>query len=205
MTFYEALDNILDSKDVNVGGGSASAIAAAMAAGLVGMVARLSFAKKDKTYGLNDEEYQNCADELDKLMEELKKGAVDDANAYLSIKNAYTLPKETEEQKTVRRTAVEDAAVIAATVPLKNAKRAVKILEWARKLDGYSNSNAASDLNCGKMLATMAVRGAIFNVAANLSLIKIQSKKEVIEKELVKLQPVICSTALGEHLGGNIS
>ena len=33
MTAYEVLDNILDSQDVTVGGGSASAPAASMAAG----------------------------------------------------------------------------------------------------------------------------------------------------------------------------
>lgn len=38
--FYEVIDKIMDSKDTTVGGGSASAAAGAMAAGLVGMVAR---------------------------------------------------------------------------------------------------------------------------------------------------------------------
>lgn len=189
MNLYEVIDNIMDSKDVTVGGGSASAVAAAMAAGLIGMVARLSVAKGDKTYGLADREYLACADELDSLAEELKKGAVDDANAYLGIKNAYALPKDTEEQKEARRLAVENAAVTAATVPLKNAERAARILEWGRRLEGHSNGNAGSDLECGKMLAAMAVRGASLNVSANMPLIKTPHKREAIENKLASINP----------------
>ena len=190
MNFYEVLDNIMDSWDVTVGGGSASAVAAAMAAGLVGMVARLSLAKNDKTYGLSDAEYLACADELDILAQELKQGAVDDANAYLGIKNAYALPKENDEQKAARAAAVEDAAVAAAEVPLRNAERAAQIYQWALKLKGKSNSNAGSDLVCGEMLAAMAIQGAAMNVLANLPLVKTASRKEILEKKLNEIQEI---------------
>ncbi|MDR3332917.1 MAG: cyclodeaminase/cyclohydrolase family protein, partial [Synergistaceae bacterium] len=131
MDFYEAMDNIMDSHDVTVGGGSASAAAAAMAAGLIGMVARLSVSKNGKTYGLPDDEYIACADRLDRLGAELKRGASDDADAYIGLRNAYAMPKETDGQKSARRAAIEDAAVAAASVPLKNAKLAASVSEIA--------------------------------------------------------------------------
>lgn len=187
MDFLKVLDNIMDSKDVTVGGGSSSAVAAAMAAGLIGMVARLSVEKNGKTYGLPDGEYLACADELDRLMSDLKKGACDDAEAYLGIKAAYALPKETDAQKTARRAAIEDAAVTAANVPLANAKRAAVVLAWALKLKGHSNPNAGSDLACGEMLAAMAVKGAGMNVEANLPLIATPARREALEKELAGL------------------
>ena len=81
--FYDVLEKIMDSKDTTVGGGSASAVAGAMAAGLVGMVARLSTGKQ---YGLPDERYLGIADELDMLAVKLKDGAVADTQSYLGIK-----------------------------------------------------------------------------------------------------------------------
>jgi len=54
MLKLEILRKIIDSKDFTVGGGSAAALSGAMAAGLVGMVARLSV---DKNYGLSSEKY----------------------------------------------------------------------------------------------------------------------------------------------------
>lgn len=178
MDFHKVLDLILDSRDATVGGGSASALSAAMAAGLAGMVARLSVASKGKEYGLSDAEYLSLADELDDLADRLKKGAAADALAYLGIKRAYALPKETEEDKELRQTAIESAGVEAAKVPLSNAKDAARVLEIVRRLKGSSNPNAGSDLACGEMLAGVAVSGALLNVEANLPLIKTPSLSE---------------------------
>ena len=107
--FYEVVEKIMDSRDVTVGGGSASAVAGAMAAGLVGMVSRLSVGKE---YGLPDERYLEIAEELDELAVQLKEGAVEDTRSYLGIKAAFALPKATDEQKSARRAAIESAAIL---------------------------------------------------------------------------------------------
>ncbi len=190
MDYYKVLDLIIDSRDVTVGGGSASALAAAMAAGLTGMVARLSVENKGKTYGLKDDEYIGFADELDALAEKLKKGSADDTAAYLGIKNAYAMPKGTDEEKALRGAAIEKAGVAAADVPLRNADNAFRILEITRGLKEKSNPNAGSDLACGEMLAAMAVRGAMLNVEANLPLIKTDSLKEPFLKALDRYKAV---------------
>ena len=119
--FYEVVEKIMDSRDVTVGGGSASAVAGAMAAGLVGMVSRLSVGKE---YGLPDERYLEIAEELDELAVQLKEGAVEDTRSYLGIKAAFALPKATDEQKSARRAAIESAAIKAANVPLENGRAA---------------------------------------------------------------------------------
>lgn len=176
MSYFNVLENILDSKDVTVGGGSASALSGAMAAGLIGMVARLSL---NKDYGLEDSKYIELADELDKLNKELLEGVEEDAKAYSMIVNAYKLPKSTDEEKQIRKHAIENAGIAAASVPKNNAYLCKRVLEIGQILSGKSNNNAASDLNIGINLANVGIDGCVQNIEANLPLIK---KEEVLEK-----------------------
>lgn len=178
MTMYQVLDKVFDTRDFTVGGGSASAIAGAMAAGLVGMVSRLSVGKG---YGLVDETYLRVSDSMDRLCQELSTGAEEDTKAFLAIKNAFAFPKASEQEKKIRNKAINDAAVGAATVPLQNAGRAERILEACKELDGKCNPNAASDITIGEMLARVAVLGCVLNVEANLPLVKEEDSKERLQ------------------------
>jgi len=183
--FYEVIDKIMDSRDATAGGGSASAVAGAMAAGLVGMTARLS---AGKNLGLKDERYEEMADELDGYVDLLKKGAVDDTLSYLGIKDAFSLPKSTDEEKAARRKAIEDAAVKAACVPLGNGKIAVEILRICKEIEGKYNEAAKSDMEAGIMLAKMAAIDTAMNVEANLPLIKSPEKSTALKHEADKLK-----------------
>ena len=69
MDYKDILDLILDPEDVTVGGGCSSALSGAMAAGLMGMVAKLSMKKE---FGLTKDELQLIVDELEKLKDLLK-------------------------------------------------------------------------------------------------------------------------------------
>lgn len=183
--FYEVIDKIMDSRDATAGGGSASAVAGAMAAGLVGMVARLS---AGKNFGLKDERYEEIADELDGYVDLLRKGAVEDTLSYLGIKDAFALPKSTDEEKAARRKAIEDAAVKAACVPLENGKISVNILRICKEMEGRYNEAAKSDMEAGIMLAKMAAADTALNIEANLPLIKSPEKNTVLKREAEKLK-----------------
>ena len=184
--FYEVVEKIMDSRDVTVGGGSASAVAGAMAAGLVGMVSRLSVGKE---YGLPDERYLEIAEELDELAVQLKEGA--DTRSYLGIKAAFALPKATDEQKSARRAAIESAAIKAANVPLENGRAALRILEFCREMDGKFNPAASSDMEAGVLLAEMAVKDTALNVEANLSLIKTPEINEELARSARGLKAAV--------------
>ena len=185
MLKLEILRKIIDSKDFTVGGGSAAALAGAMAAGLVGMVARLSV---NKNYGLSSEKYNEIAREADSLAEELLLGAEKDAQAFSMIKEAYSLPKESSEQKSMRAIAIQKAAIGAATVPLDNAWRCHRVQELMLLLKGKSNTNAASDLEEASLLSNAGLLGCVLNIEVNLFLIKDENIKVKFKEQINQLR-----------------
>jgi formiminotetrahydrofolate cyclodeaminase len=157
---------ILDAGDATTGGGSAAALSGAMAAGLMGMVARLSVGKGLE---LGDERYRACAAEAEELRDALAEGAAADAAAYSLIKAAYSLPKSDEAEKAARQAAIQRALIAAATVPRDNARRAAKVLDLCRELSGRSNDSAASDLAVALQLAEVGVLGSAANIDVNVA------------------------------------
>jgi formiminotetrahydrofolate cyclodeaminase len=187
MQIEEIFGKVTDSGDATVGGGAASALAGAMAAGLVSMVSLLS---RGKGLGLDDACYVGFSEELDAISREFRAGAYADEAAFLKIKAALALPKSTDEEKAARREALSSAAVAAADAPLENAARAARVLAIAESLGGKCNTSAASDMECGRMLARSALSGCLLNVEANLSMIKDPGAKNRLERaseELKKL------------------
>lgn len=181
MTTTEVLELILDSNNFTVGGGSSSALAGAMAAGLAGMVARLSL-KKPVVLTVLD--YEKLIGEADTLAKKLEEGARKDTEAYLLIKSAYALPKESEEQKQVRAKAISDAGVAAASVPRENALMCKQVYEIATTLLNRSNPAAYSDLASAVFLSRSGVKGCLLNIEANLSLIKDDAVIELFQETI---------------------
>ena len=165
----EAFLSLIDPEDDATGGGTASATAGAMAAGLVGMVARLSIGKE----GMEEEAYYREVDrEVQGLTSALFDGAREDAEAFGAVLGAFRLPKGTDDEKSTRSAAIQDAMIGATRVPLENAERCARVHELGRMLEGRSNENAASDLECALGLAVAGARGCLSNVDINLTSIK---------------------------------
>ena len=176
---------VLNASDNSTGGGTASSVAGAMAAGLAAMVARLSMDKKDLA---PTQTYQSVATEAEMLSAELFKGGHEDAAAFDRVSTAYKMPKDTAEAKTARSQAIQSAMRHAAEVPLSNAGRCARVLELCNSLKNSFNTNAASDLDCGIYLATAGLKGCAANVRINLPYIKDENTRKDIE---VRLELVI--------------
>ncbi|MDX9917112.1 MAG: cyclodeaminase/cyclohydrolase family protein [Gudongella sp.] len=185
MNYEDVLKLILDTDDVTVGGGSASALSGAVACGLIGMVCKLS-TKKD--YGISPERQLELAKELEDIREVLLKGVVTDANAYGVIRDAYKLPKETDEEKEIRKQAIANAGTVGATAPMENAKLCRRVYEIGIELDGKSNPNCHSDLAIGYELAKIGTNGCIMNIEANLPLVKDEAKIDEFNKAITELR-----------------
>lgn len=165
----DAFLKVIDPEDDQTGGGTASAVAGAMAAGLAGMVARLSIGRE----GMEPEEYYREVDaEAQMLSGALLRGGREDSDAFAAVMGSFRLPKQTEEEKEARSEAIQAAMIGATTVPLENAERCRHVLDLVERLEGRSNTNAASDLAVGRALAVTALEGCLANVDINLGSIK---------------------------------
>jgi formiminotetrahydrofolate cyclodeaminase len=185
MDTVTAFLQVLDPNNNSTGGGTASALAGAMAAALAAMVARLSVGKG---IGVSDTVYRELSATGEALSDELAAGAAHDADAFAEVTAAYRLPRETPEQKAARTQAIQAAMINAARVPLHNAGLCVRVLELAGTLEGRSNPDALSDLQCACYLARAGLDGCLANVAINLPAIKDPAVVSAINEQVRVLQ-----------------
>ncbi len=184
MDYKEIFELVLNEKDFTVGGGSTAALAGAMACGLIAMVGNLS---KGKDYGYTDEKYDEVVRELNSLKEELLKGSVEDNKAYMMIVNAYKLPKSTDEEKEIRKKAIQNAGIAAANVPLSNAILNKKVYEIGEDLIKNSNPACFTDIKAGVDLSKLGLETAKANIEVNLPLIKDEKIVEDFKNKMMKL------------------
>src|SRR5206468_2746635 len=135
------------------GGGSAAALAGALAGALVAMVARLTIGRK--AYAGVQQRAAEILAEADALRAQLRRLVDDDAAAYAEVSAAYRLPKDAPG----RRRAVDEALVGAARTPLAMARGAARLAALAGEIGAIGNKNASSDAKVAAVLASAALTG----------------------------------------------
>ena len=174
------------SGDPVPGGGSAAALNAALAAGLIEMVARLTIGRK--SFEAVDAEMRAVADRAAALRQKLTGDIDRDSEAYTQVLGAFGMPKATPEEKTDRARAIQDAFRHAARVPLGVARDALQAMALGRQVIARGNPNAASDGAAGVLAARMAARTAVYNVKINLGSIKDEDFTAELRAEAERLE-----------------
>jgi methenyltetrahydrofolate cyclohydrolase len=162
---------VLDPDDTSTGGGSASAVAGAMAGALLSMVCLIS-AKAHE--GQDEASFVQVAAQARELSEQLLEGSRADSLSFQSLREAFKLPRATEAERDLRSRAIQSAWIQAARVPLKNAETCLQLLRWTSNLGERIKPQLRSDLNCAILLSRAGLLGCLENVAANLPSIKDQ-------------------------------
>lgn len=159
----------LATDDPVPGGGSASAVAGALAAALVHMVVELTAGRPSAAE--HEERLTEIRLAAAGLQSELLGLAHADAVAYASVVAARRLPKETDRDREARGVQLTAAVGDATRAPLSIARRAGEVLALAEELAPIGNRNAVSDIGVAGLLASAAIRGATLNVEINLPLL----------------------------------
>lgn len=155
------------------GGGSAAALTGAVGAALAVMVGSLT---------IGNAKYQDVQDEVKEIqpllndrLAQLERYIDEDTEAFNQVMAGYRLPKGTEEEKTARSQAIQQALKQAAALPMTVATLCQEVLELSKQMLEIGNSNAASDAAVAGRMAHAAMWAAIYNVRINLEAIKDQS------------------------------
>lgn len=144
------------------GGGSISALNGAVAAALAEMVANLTIGRKK--YMEVEAVMQELAPHFATLREQMVTDIDRDSNAYDRVFAAFKLPKETDEEKQVRKEAIQRETKYAAEVPMEVARAAAAAMPAIAEVAHKGNQNAVTDACVAMMCARNAVLGALLNV-----------------------------------------
>ncbi len=195
MTLSEFADETA-SESPAPGGGSIAAYIGALGVSLATMVANLSSHKK----GWDDrwEEFSNWAEKGQYYKDELTKLVDADTTAFNKIMAAFGLPKSTDEEKTTRKQAIQDATKFAIDIPFKVMELSYDSMTLIKAMAEIGNPNSVSDAGVGALCARSAVMGAFMNVRINASgyddktiVNEIISKGKTIELKAIELESEI--------------
>ncbi len=149
------------------GGGSISAYAGVLGVSLGTMVANLSAHKRgwDERW----EEFSDWAAKGQKYKDLLLHYVDEDTNAFNKIMDAFGFPKKSDEEKQLRKEAIENASKYAMEIPFKVMETSYNSMEVMKAMAEFGNPNSVSDAGVGALCALAAVEGAYLNVKINAS------------------------------------
>lgn len=191
-----AFANETASESPAPGGGSISAYVAALGVSLGTMVANLSAPKKG--WEASWEEFSDWAEKGQQIKKQLLHLVDEDTRAFNMILEAFKLPKSTDEEKAIRKEAVQAATKFAIEIPFQVMEVTLQSMQVMKAMVEKGNPNSITDAGVGALCARTAVLGAHMNVRINASgfsdkayLEKILARAVKIEGEAVQIEKEI--------------
>ena len=163
------------------GGGSISAYVGALGVSLGTMVANLSSSKRG--WDQRWEEFSEVAEKGQQMKDRLLKLVDEDTDAFNGIIQAFSLPKNTDQEKKTRKESIETATKKAIEVPFSVMKLAWESMGVIKAMAEKGNPNSVSDAGVGAACARTAVLGAYLNVKINAAGLEDKSYREKILRE----------------------
>jgi glutamate formiminotransferase/formiminotetrahydrofolate cyclodeaminase len=157
------------------------------------MVANLSAHKRgwDERW----EEFSTSAEDAQDLKERLMFLVDEDTRAFNRIMEAFSLPKNSPEEKSARSKAIQEATFYAIEVPFQVMETAFSAFPLLYEMADKGNPNSVSDAGVGALCVRAAVLGAWLNVQINASG---YHDKQALESILKKAQNLVQETETWE-------
>jgi len=178
------------------GGGSVSAYMGALGTALGTMVANIS--RKKRGWDDRWKEFSDYAEKGKEIQNRLLGLVDEDTAAFNAILDAFGLPKNTDDEKKIRRAAVEDATKYAALVPFRVMETAFEAFHLLKEMVSKGNPSSVTDAAVGAIAVNSCIRGAFLNVKINAAGLEdtefvndLMEKGAVIERNSTDLEKEI--------------
>jgi len=174
------------------GGGSAAALAGAIAASLCEMVCRLTLGRETyKDAWVVMEEAQVRAASLGSRLRELIE---EDAQAFNSVMIARKLPRGTEDQKAARERAIQEGTLRSARVPLETLEYLAPLADLAGLCAEMGNPGCLTDAGSAAQMIRAGAVAAEWNVRVNLPSVRDAKVREELGRNAAGLLEGIMKT-----------
>lgn len=157
----------VSSSSPTPGGGSVAALAGSLGAALTAMVSRLTIGKKK--YADVQQHMEGIMTSADNLRNKLVELVERDSEAFNKVMQAFSLPKETDDEKSRRSSAIQEATKTASLAPLEVMELTATGIDMTAIVAEKGNVNSISDAGVGALLFHAACAGAALNVRINLA------------------------------------
>lgn len=156
----------LSSNSPVSGGGGASAMIGAIGVSLCSMVANLTIGKKK--YAEYEEDMEQIVAQSQKKITQLLACITKDAEAFLPLSEAYSIPKEDKNRDEI----LEKALINACTVPMELLRELSSVIQIMEELAVKGSKLAISDVAIAACALKSAMEGAIVTVYINTKQMK---------------------------------
>ena len=164
------------------GGGAAAALQLALGAALVGMSARYTTAPE------HAEGARHAAGRAEELIPAALRLADADADAFGALSAAYALPKDSDEERSERSRAIQEATMGAARPPRDLVDVGAEVLELTRELETWVNPNVLSDVAAAAEAIRAAIATAVATIETNLASLKDPATREELSADVERAE-----------------
>lgn len=176
-----AFSDALAAKVSVPGGGSASALVAALGTALGSMVGNYTLGKAK--YADAEPDIRRLISEADEIRRELLACIDADAEAFEPLSRAYGIPKDDPTRGEVMEACLRDAAA----VPMKILELSCKAIELHREFAEKGSTMMVSDAGTGVVFCWAALYGAALNVKVNTRLMTNREYADNLNKQVDEL------------------